>query len=285
MEAAKRAQAFERDMLLTDDQNLVAEMEGKGMTFVDVDGGDFAAKAKDAVVASVYAFVAGTFVYRDLPIRAVPRIMIDSAVSSAAILVLVGFANVVGWILVLERIPQAIASAALSITENKYLVILPINLLLLVIGMFMEAIAALIILFVPLLTLAQGGRRRSAALRDFRRAEPDDRADHAAGGGLPLRLRQHRAAAAYPRGADHRAIPAYQHPRAAAGFLRAGGRHLAPHRRPALEKAHGNARPPPPRQACPEGRGTHHALRAEVLMIVHGAPRVFSDRYGCTWAS
>ena len=68
---------------------------------------------------------------------------------------LVGFANVFGWILVSERIPQAIASGVLNITDNKFFVILLINLLLLFVGMFMETIAALIILFVPLLSLAE----------------------------------------------------------------------------------------------------------------------------------
>lgn len=107
-----------------------------------------------AVVASLYAFIVGAFVYRELPLREVPTVLVNSAVSSAAILVLVGFANVFGWILVSERIPQMIASAVLSITDNRYLVILLINLTLLFVGMFMETIAALIVLFVPLLTLA-----------------------------------------------------------------------------------------------------------------------------------
>lgn len=115
-----------------------------------------ATPTETAVVASVYAFVVGSFIYRELRLKDLPRIVIDSAVSSAAILVLVGFANVFGWILVSERIPQAIASTVLSLTDNKYVVILLINLLLLFVGMFMETIAALIILFVPLLTLAQG---------------------------------------------------------------------------------------------------------------------------------
>jgi tripartite ATP-independent transporter DctM subunit len=107
-----------------------------------------------AIVASVYAFVVGVFIYGDLPLRAVPRVVISAAVSSAAILALVGFANVFGWILVSERIPQTIAAAVLSVTDNKYVVILLINLFLLFIGMFMETIAALIVLFVPLLALA-----------------------------------------------------------------------------------------------------------------------------------
>ena len=115
-----------------------------------------ATPTETAIVASVYALVVGLLVYRELPLKQIPRIFIDSAISSAAILVLVGFANVFGWILVSERIPQWISESVLSITDNKFLVILLINLLLLFVGMFMETIAALIILFVPLLTLAQG---------------------------------------------------------------------------------------------------------------------------------
>ncbi|WAP68211.1 TRAP transporter large permease [Jiella pelagia] len=107
-----------------------------------------------AVVASLYAFIVGAFFYRELPLRMLPRVIVDSAVASAAILALVGFANVFGWILVSERIPQAIAASVLSVTDNKFVVILLINVFLLFIGMFMETIAALIVLFVPLLTLA-----------------------------------------------------------------------------------------------------------------------------------
>ncbi len=127
------------------------------MTFLIIYGllSGLATPTETAVVASVYAFIVGAFIYRELPLRAVPRIVTDSAVSAAGILALVGFANVFGWILVSERIPQTIASGVLSFTENKFLVILLINLLLLFVGMFMETIAALIILFVPLLSLAE----------------------------------------------------------------------------------------------------------------------------------
>lgn len=127
------------------------------MTFLIIYGllSGFATPTETAIVASVYAFFVGAFVYRELPIRKVPKIIVDSAVASSAILVLVGFASVFGWILVSERIPQAIANGVLSITDNKYLVILIINILLLFVGMFMETIAALIILFVPLLALAE----------------------------------------------------------------------------------------------------------------------------------
>lgn len=113
-----------------------------------------ATPTETAIVASVYAMVIGLFIYRELPVLEIPKIVVDSAVSATGILLLVGFANVFGWILVSEQIPQAIASAVLSFTDNKFLVILIINILLLIVGMFMETIAALIILFVPLLALA-----------------------------------------------------------------------------------------------------------------------------------
>ncbi|WP_028579035.1 TRAP transporter substrate-binding protein [Desulfogranum japonicum] len=55
LEAGKRAQAYERELFNADEQKLVAELEAKGMTFVDVDNDAFAAKAKDAVLANVKA--------------------------------------------------------------------------------------------------------------------------------------------------------------------------------------------------------------------------------------
>ncbi|WP_435312351.1 TRAP transporter large permease [Primorskyibacter sedentarius] len=127
------------------------------MTFLIIYGllSGLATPTETAVVASVYAFMVGAFIYRELKVSKLPGIVVDSAVSAAGILALVGFANVFGWILVSEHIPQAIAEGVLSLTDNKFMVILIINLLLLFVGMFMETIAALIILFVPLLSLAQ----------------------------------------------------------------------------------------------------------------------------------
>ncbi|MGN6550790.1 MAG: TRAP transporter large permease [Pararhizobium sp.] len=107
-----------------------------------------------AIVACLYAAVVGLFVYRGLTLASMLTIIIDSAIGSAGILILVGLANVFGWILAAEQIPQEISAAVLSVTHNQVLIILMINLLLLVVGMFMETIAALIILFPPLLSVA-----------------------------------------------------------------------------------------------------------------------------------
>jgi C4-dicarboxylate transporter, DctM subunit len=126
------------------------------MTFIILFGivGGVFTPTEAAVVSALYAFVVGLFVYRGFSLADVPRILMDSAASSAALILLVGFANVFAWIMTSEQIPQAIAAGVLGLTHNKYLVILLINLLLLLVGMFMETIAALIILFPPLLAVA-----------------------------------------------------------------------------------------------------------------------------------
>jgi len=67
---------------------------------------------------------------------------------------LVGFANLFGFILITEQIPQRISEQILLFTTNKYAVLLLINLLLIVVGTFMETIAALLILFPILLKVA-----------------------------------------------------------------------------------------------------------------------------------
>ncbi|UOQ94707.1 TRAP transporter large permease [Halobacillus shinanisalinarum] len=107
-----------------------------------------------SIVAVVYAIVVGLFIYRDLKIRELPKIILDSMVSAAGIMILVGFANLFGWILVSERIPQLVADVILSISENPIIIILLINLLLLFVGTFMETIAAIVILFPVLLPIA-----------------------------------------------------------------------------------------------------------------------------------
>lgn len=116
-------------------------------------GGVFTA-TEASIVASIYAFIVGLFIYRGFRIHDLPRILLNSAIGSGSLILLVGIANLFGWILTSEQIPQAIAASMLGITENKYLIILMVNALLLIVGTFMETIAALIILFPPLLAVA-----------------------------------------------------------------------------------------------------------------------------------
>ena len=78
-----------------------------------------------------------------LVLKKLPAILLDTVLGTAALMTLVGMANVFAWILASENIPQMLANGILSITTNAVLVILFINLLLLFVGSFMETIAAL----------------------------------------------------------------------------------------------------------------------------------------------
>lgn len=128
------------------------------MTFIILYGiiGGLFTPTEASIVACLYALVVGLFVYRGLSFRNLPRLVVDAALTSAALLMLVGMANLFGWILTSERIPQMLAAGILSISENPLLVILMLNLILLFVGTFMETIAALIILFPALLGVATG---------------------------------------------------------------------------------------------------------------------------------
>jgi len=109
-----------------------------------------------SIVAVVYAILIGTVVYRSLNVRSIIKVMKSTMGTTSSLMLLVGFANLFGWILVSEQIPQNIASGLLEISDNKWVLLLLINLLLLVVGTFMETIAALLILFPILLNVAVG---------------------------------------------------------------------------------------------------------------------------------
>ncbi len=127
-----------------------------GMMFLILFGivGGYFTPTEAAVIAVLYAIVVGLFVYKELGWRDIPRLVADSAISGAAIMLLVGFASVFGWILAAERIPQMLTEWMTSISTERWALMIMMNVLLIVVGMFMETIAALIILFPPLLAVA-----------------------------------------------------------------------------------------------------------------------------------
>ncbi|WP_415815479.1 TRAP transporter large permease [Mesobacillus thioparans] len=116
--------------------------------------GGYFTPTEASIIAVIYALVIGIFVYKELPLKKIPGIMLSSMTTTASIMLLVGFANLFGWIMVSEQIPQLVADAILGISENPIVVILLINLLLLFVGTFMETIAALVILFPVLMPVA-----------------------------------------------------------------------------------------------------------------------------------
>lgn len=108
-----------------------------------------------SIAAVLYAIIVGKFIYKELKFKNLPKILLDSMVGTSAIMLLVGFANIFAWILTSEQIPQLVAQGVLSISTNKIIVLILINILLLFVGTFMETIAALVILFPILLEVVK----------------------------------------------------------------------------------------------------------------------------------
>lgn len=98
-----------------------------------------------AAVAGVYALFI-TLAQRTLKTTELPRIFLLAALSSAAILCIIGFTAVFNRAMVLEQIPQGIATMAMNVTENPIVFLVCVNVLLLVVGMFMETNAATLLM-------------------------------------------------------------------------------------------------------------------------------------------
>lgn len=107
-----------------------------------------------AAVAVAVGFVIGAFVYRELKLKDLTSVFVDSALMSATILIIVGSATGFGKLLAMEQIPLKIANGLLSLSDDKIIIMLLIIVLLLIVGCFMDTIAAIIILTPILLPIA-----------------------------------------------------------------------------------------------------------------------------------
>ena len=108
-----------------------------------------------AVVACFNAFFVEICIHRDMKIRDLKRVVVSSAVTSATLLVIVAGASVFGEYLTFEQIPDKIATAVVDNIQSPWVFLLAVNILLLLIGMFMDIISATLILtpiFLPLLS-------------------------------------------------------------------------------------------------------------------------------------
>ena len=112
--------------------------------------GGFVTPTEAAAVAAFYGLIVGLFIHKEITIKNLLPAMVNSAATSSMIIVLMAMAQIFGSIMSIERIPTMVANAILSLTTSKILILILINILLLIVGTFMEALAAIIIL-VPLL--------------------------------------------------------------------------------------------------------------------------------------
>lgn len=108
-----------------------------------------------SAVAVLYALLVGAVIYRELTWKKFFGCLVSTAHLTAVIMLIIGAARIFSWVLGYTGLPQQIGDAILSVTEDPLLFLVLVNLLLLVVGMFMEANAALIMLVPVLFPVAQ----------------------------------------------------------------------------------------------------------------------------------
>lgn len=116
-------------------------------------GGIFTA-TEAAAVSCVYGLIVSMFIYREISLRDIPKIALESGVTAVKILLIMSLAGFFGKIMALTGIPQVLAEAIIGMTESKYILILLLNLVLLVCGMLMETGTAIILVTPILLPIA-----------------------------------------------------------------------------------------------------------------------------------
>jgi len=112
---------------------------------VGIRGGMFTATEGGAIIA-VYAFIISMFVYREIKIKDLPKIFFDAALSTAVISLIIGATSLFGWLLTSEQIPQKAANFLLGLTDDRILLLLLINVILLLPGMFIDSGPAILLL-------------------------------------------------------------------------------------------------------------------------------------------
>ncbi len=101
-----------------------------------------------SAIAVVYALILG-ICYRNITLKSFWKIVVDSAKMSGMVVFLIGVSNILGWVMAFTQIPQAISAVLLGITNNKIIILLIMNVILLIAGTFMDVTPAILI-FTPL---------------------------------------------------------------------------------------------------------------------------------------
>lgn len=101
-------------------------------------------------VLAVYAFVLSMFVYRRITWRDVPRLLHEAVLTTGIVMLIIAVSSVFGIVVAYERIPDQVSDALLTVSDSPIVVMLVINLVLLILGIFLEA-SSLMIILVPML--------------------------------------------------------------------------------------------------------------------------------------
>jgi len=118
--------------------------------------GGFATPTESAGIAAFYAFIVGFFIRKKITLKRFVEELVQTAITTGAVMILMGTAAIFSFILTTEFLPQQVAELVLSLTSDKIIILLLINLVLLVFGMFLDVVPALLIMtpvFLPLVKM------------------------------------------------------------------------------------------------------------------------------------
>lgn len=102
-----------------------------------------------AAIAVLYSFLLSVVVYREIKLSELPALLKKTIVLNAVVMLLIGTSMALSWLMAYENIPQTISAALIGLTNNKIIILLIINMILLVVGTFMDATPAVLI-FTPI---------------------------------------------------------------------------------------------------------------------------------------
>lgn len=99
-----------------------------------------------SVIAVAYALLVSTLVYRDLTVKRVMTALTGTVVTTGVVMLVIAASNLVGYVLILEAIPNTVAEYARTVLQEPWLIILAMNIIMLVVGMFLDLPAAILLL-------------------------------------------------------------------------------------------------------------------------------------------
>jgi len=108
-----------------------------------------------SAIAVLYTFVLSVVVYKEVKISELPKILLESSMTTAIVMLLIGSSIAMSWVMAYQNIPQTITAALISFTDNTFVIFLLINLILLAVGTFMDMTPAVLIftpIFLPVVT-------------------------------------------------------------------------------------------------------------------------------------
>ena len=103
-----------------------------------------------SAVAVIYSFILSVLIYKEVRPGAIPKILLKTAETTAVVMLLIGTSRAMSWILSYKNIPQDISSGLIGLTDNKFIILMIINVMLLIVGTFMDITPAVLI-FTPIL--------------------------------------------------------------------------------------------------------------------------------------